>query len=421
MKENKKEWILRAFREMDIFLLDVLLDDNRTYQGAKKEIFLEKIKEAFLNFKESDDTELVPYKGFCNSEECKNKVCTGYSFVGNQTKNHMDLIFEELDNEIVNICHCDDFQTEDTSVEKGNLEVISIKPDERVDFNPSIRLMHHLQKYQLASEELLQYKNKVIGVEVYSKWLQKHKYLMGYLSYSECYFYRAYEVFCNWVWVLEPVYEAYNSCHKLATSGLTEFNSLSKNDEMGLLRWLVKYEKLEREAFNFFSSVLNSYNDKIFKAGGFRIDVSEFEEIIQMNAIYNKHYRAALEKYDTHINDDGDDVYQNDIQVNHIINSKEKYQNYLKEYDRYLRKHKKKPNGDSKIDSEKEFIEYLNSFESSNDFFRKYLKCFFPEEFDVYLNKKFKIRSDSASLTFQLEKRGIILTEKNPIHYTIII
>ncbi len=93
---SKKETILKSFSNMDIAMLEIILDDSRTYQDATKETFLQKLHEVFIKFKSNNDESLIPYSGKCVSGEC-NKGCKGYSFVGNNSSNHTDFIFEETE------------------------------------------------------------------------------------------------------------------------------------------------------------------------------------------------------------------------------------------------------------------------------------------------------------------------------------
>ena len=43
MINHKKDLILDSLQQMNLSMLEVLLDDDKTYQGATKEFFLQKI------------------------------------------------------------------------------------------------------------------------------------------------------------------------------------------------------------------------------------------------------------------------------------------------------------------------------------------------------------------------------------------
>ena len=50
MDLNKKEPIIKSFKNMDLDMLDILLDENKTYQDVYKEIFIEKLEIVFSHF-----------------------------------------------------------------------------------------------------------------------------------------------------------------------------------------------------------------------------------------------------------------------------------------------------------------------------------------------------------------------------------
>lgn len=53
MPRQKKDLIVNSFQKMDLDMLEVLLDNTRTYQEATKEVFLQKISGAFQKIKGS--------------------------------------------------------------------------------------------------------------------------------------------------------------------------------------------------------------------------------------------------------------------------------------------------------------------------------------------------------------------------------
>ena len=103
---TKKEAIIQYFSSMDLGMLELLLDENRTYQDASKEIFLEKVGSAFEEFKSNGDTYLTPAKGKCDSTSCNNNGCSGFAFIGNNSNKSLPLIFEENESDYVDIYFC---------------------------------------------------------------------------------------------------------------------------------------------------------------------------------------------------------------------------------------------------------------------------------------------------------------------------
>ena len=108
---TKKEAIIHYFSKMDIDMLELLLDDKKTYQHSTKEIFLKKLNtEVFEEFKKNGDTQLEIHTGFCNQENC-NKGYKGFLLASSVTNNYSAFIFEETKDEIKDICCCSGFKS----------------------------------------------------------------------------------------------------------------------------------------------------------------------------------------------------------------------------------------------------------------------------------------------------------------------
>jgi myosin heavy subunit len=53
---TKNQLIINALEHMDVGMLDILLDDEKTYQCATKEVFLQKLSKLFKNFQQENDS-----------------------------------------------------------------------------------------------------------------------------------------------------------------------------------------------------------------------------------------------------------------------------------------------------------------------------------------------------------------------------
>ena len=105
-KNTYLDTILSYFTSMDIANLRLYLKDKYTYEETTKEIFLNEIEAIFEAHRNSGDTELLIYPGVCAGKTCENCGKKGYRFVGNNSKNHMDLIFEVEGDDIIDIYDC---------------------------------------------------------------------------------------------------------------------------------------------------------------------------------------------------------------------------------------------------------------------------------------------------------------------------
>ena len=93
---------------MDIEMLYEILDDKITYQDFSKNEFLLKLERAFEDFKTNGDTFLQGIEGRCG--KCS-KDKTGFLFVGNISRRHMNLLFDLENNEIKDLYECSSFKT----------------------------------------------------------------------------------------------------------------------------------------------------------------------------------------------------------------------------------------------------------------------------------------------------------------------
>lgn len=99
---------IRHFIEkMDIEMIDAFLDNDKTYQDFKKEVFISRLQQAFEEFKSFGDTHLNSIEGSCN--RC-DKTKTGFTFIGNNSNNYMDIIFDTTDNKIEDLYQCVEFK-----------------------------------------------------------------------------------------------------------------------------------------------------------------------------------------------------------------------------------------------------------------------------------------------------------------------
>jgi hypothetical protein len=93
---------------MDIEMLYFILDEEKSYQDFTRNEFLFRSERVINDFKSAGDTFLNAIEGRCN--KCfKNK--TGFLFVGNNSKNYMNLLFDVDNNKITDLFECTNFKT----------------------------------------------------------------------------------------------------------------------------------------------------------------------------------------------------------------------------------------------------------------------------------------------------------------------
>lgn len=111
---------IEAISMMDIKSLFHLLEDSFTYNDKSKNEFLSDLEKSFKNFKQLGNTHLEVHKGNCIGKSCDVVSCVGFSFVGNNSRDIMNLIFKE-DNSDIFTCH--NFTLYDKNIEITSLDI----------------------------------------------------------------------------------------------------------------------------------------------------------------------------------------------------------------------------------------------------------------------------------------------------------
>ncbi|MFN8295706.1 MAG: hypothetical protein U0T69_05890 [Chitinophagales bacterium] len=107
---TQAEAVIYYIQEMDIEMIDLILDKDKTYQEFPKREFIEKLGDAFDIMKLLHNEKLIGYPGFCGSDDCPNQCKNGYSFIGNTSNHKIDLLFEVKNGEIQDLFECSVFE-----------------------------------------------------------------------------------------------------------------------------------------------------------------------------------------------------------------------------------------------------------------------------------------------------------------------
>jgi hypothetical protein len=110
---NQIQAIQHFIEKMDIEMVDAFLDNDKTYQDFEKYLFISKLHKAFATFADLGDTYLITVEGRCNSCD---KTKRGYTFIGNNSNNYMNIIFNTADNKINDLYECRDFKNKQTNL-----------------------------------------------------------------------------------------------------------------------------------------------------------------------------------------------------------------------------------------------------------------------------------------------------------------
>jgi hypothetical protein len=300
---NKKQLIVSAIEKMDINMLEVLLVDTTTYQHATKETFLSRLDAIFKSFRNVGDTLLIAYSGICCSEDCPNKNSDGYTFIGNNSHSYTSFIFEESENEIIDIRSCSSLKPHQENVEKKNNFYLEIYRDEEAAFSPSPKLAINLQKFKNAFDEIMKPGEVYLTKEEYTYWLQKHEELFGMFQLPPMLykpavnFYRLYSCLKSFL--------AYTAFEQESLKASEAYFNMNTENENEILAWLVKYEALGNNLslllVDYFDESIETLGSFNFETEGcnFNVDVDDIKSTFFFKLKFDEHYWSLLEKYDT--------------------------------------------------------------------------------------------------------------------------
>jgi hypothetical protein len=104
--------VLFFLQQLDIGMVDMLLDEGRTYQDISKADFVNILFKVRDVFHGAGDHHLERLPGGCAGKTCGIN-CRGYRFIGNHSGRYFDLIVEQKDGRITDLYDCRIFRTEE--------------------------------------------------------------------------------------------------------------------------------------------------------------------------------------------------------------------------------------------------------------------------------------------------------------------
>jgi hypothetical protein len=300
---NQKEAVLYYLSKMDFEMVSLVLDEERTYSEATKDVFIEKLKEVFSYFSSEGDTELRLIPGRCDPCRC-HRDHAGYSFVGNQSNYRLDLIVEKNADEIIDIFYCSDFALfiEENLESKESLSFY-FDFDEKADFNPPAQFWIDVQLGDKACEELVQSAGEFIDFNSLEEWLNRYEPIYERIEEFEV---AALQARFHYCYSHVKNLQAFDEIKHESMHAISGFHSkgLCKKKWKLLLKWLVEYEDLYHKV-NHLDIELSCYlypnleNVKQHLVGGIKklyYDPSQFEIQNSFLILYNR-YGGIIYRY----------------------------------------------------------------------------------------------------------------------------
>ena len=299
---RKKESIVKAITDMNLKILQVILDENLTYQEATKEIFLSKLKEIFDEFNKSRDT-LSAHSGKCNSKECSNHNKNGVLFCGSNSGKHFNLMIEEDDNENVrDLYYCSDFKCnfEDKVNRKGKPLQVYIYEDEKANFKSSSDYKYINTTSLKAITDLTNFKDKTISKNELFAWLQEYFDFYSSMSLFKLRYKSEHQFY--------HIYDRANSLKKYlvleeeCAEAMRLYDTLIDYIEMNLLKWLAEYENLKSELILLSPQFVDENTPSLKKVIvnedlKIAIDTDELKNCVRFQEAIDRHYYVLFDKY----------------------------------------------------------------------------------------------------------------------------
>jgi len=295
--------LINAISEMDCKAIELILEDNVSYQDTTKIIFLQKLKEVFADF-QKEDNKLIPYEGKCISDKCTNKNKKGIAFVGNKSGRYINFIIEQNeDSTVKDIYTCSGFFTNENVIDENKRKLdISVYNDEKVNFTPSSSYNYLKNKSITALNEIKQHNDCEISKEQIITWIKSYEELYNSMNWINNYYkyhYSFYELYYH----INEVYK-FLMIENEAKIAIDEFKYINLDNEIDLLKWLVKYEHLYYELILLCANIvteesLQTGNCVLHKDHTVYFKTNILQNCIDLQELLEKHYYEKLNKYNT--------------------------------------------------------------------------------------------------------------------------
>jgi hypothetical protein len=283
--------------------LELILEDDVSYQDTTKSIFLQKMKEVFKDF-QKEDNKLIPYEGKCISSECTNKNNKGIAFVGNKSGRYINLIIEENENgSVKDIYNCYDFCTNEKTVDENKKQLsFTVYKDEKVDFKPSSYYISSNNKSVSAMDYFTSFNNNEISKDQIITWVKEYEDFYNSLDWFDL-LYKNLSPFHCCFYHIKGIYD-FILLEDKAAIALEEFKSVNLEEEIQLLKWLVKFEHFH---FNLILLHPNIVTEESLKSGRINLykdytiyfKTEVLKNCIDLEALFDNYYYEKLNKYNT--------------------------------------------------------------------------------------------------------------------------
>lgn len=307
--------ILNYFQSMDIEKLRVYLKESYTYQDTTKKIFLDEVQAIFEANKNSGDTELIAYPGKCVAEcdLCDNCGKSGYRFIGNNSANFFDLIFEIEGDDIKDIYDCSRFETNEIIKNLGNQADIYIQIDDKVTFNKSPEYWSKINAATNAYSEIITTPTRIMSFEELEYWINKHAIINERIGENDIFQPRMkWTTFTElYAYLKETKNYISNHFNDLVSAKQKIEKTITEEEE---IEWVMNAESLYNKAPYELMYLLEKQEDYFIfqKRNPIFFIGNEFAIVLFFIETYKIKEAQLLSKYQTYTEEELIDIYNNE-------------------------------------------------------------------------------------------------------------
>jgi hypothetical protein len=303
--------VLHSFATLDINKLHVLLKDEYSYQDTTKEIFLGGVNEIFKAHFNSGDTSLLIFDGKCKGGGCENCNKKGYRFIGNISKDYIDLIFIEEVDDIKDIFHCSSFETKEGTGELNNTTSIYIKDDDKITFEKTPEYWAKLTPALKAYDEIITIPPREVSIEDVQFWLTKYSFHYERIGKSDLFSARRkWDIFTE---LYEKLSEITNfvttNSFAVLMNALEVYKTIS--DEACLISWILENDVMYNNIPYDIRSA-HSLNPNISDTTSLIIKDKEIIAIFDFVHIFSENHNTLMNKYCIYTSGEYTDILNED-------------------------------------------------------------------------------------------------------------
>lgn len=291
--------ILYFLEQMDTEMIQMILENDKSIKYYDKSILIKKLSYAMETFFDKGDTHFVKQNGYCKSKTCNFK-CKGYSFIGNKSGFYTDVVFKETEDDYVDIFNCNNIQNEEENLEKIEVLFISILNVDKVNFphNLEYALLGH--RCEKAVYKLTRNQPTLLSRFDMKEWLKLNSKLLDEIT-LEIHGNGFRSPFLDISSLFRYIFKALE-WEDQVVNALLEFDLLEIENELDLLKWLVKHEKIGLDTLMFVNLL---FGCEMTKSGYYPlkydtnllIDKNEFEVFSTFHSAHNDTYFEMIKKY----------------------------------------------------------------------------------------------------------------------------